>query len=97
MGLDDEMPDAFDDWVANMEADDWIKFGDEFSARSQQDAFNQLGKHKITLIRWDDDWKHWRLGLDWKNENDYEYLVERPTVAECVKYAIEYVKESKNK
>lgn len=33
-GLDDEMPDAFNDWLADLDVDELIDYADEF-ARSQ--------------------------------------------------------------
>lgn len=30
MGTDDEMPDRFEGFVENLDADDWIKYGDEY-------------------------------------------------------------------
>lgn len=52
--------------------------------------FEELSQYKITLIRWRDEWGHWRLGLDWNNENDYEYIVEESTIKKCLEKAIEY-------
>ena len=28
--LDDELPEAFDDWIADMCAEDWIHLGDKY-------------------------------------------------------------------
>ena len=28
--LDDDMPDFFDNWLANLEVDEWLKHGDAF-------------------------------------------------------------------
>lgn len=30
-GLDDEMPDAFDEWLQDLSADEWIEYGDRFA------------------------------------------------------------------
>lgn len=30
VGLDDDMPDQFNNWLIMLEPDDWIKFGDEY-------------------------------------------------------------------
>jgi len=29
--LDDDLPDAFDAWLSNLQADDFIRFGDEYA------------------------------------------------------------------
>lgn len=51
-------------------------------------------KYKVTLVRWNDEWKHWRGGLDWKGEHDFEYVVEKPTVTEVVDALYKYAKEN---
>lgn len=60
--------------------------------RTLQEKINLLSNYQITLIRWKDNYKHWRLGLDWKDENDYEFICEQPTVHQCLDLAIEYVR-----
>lgn len=32
MGLDDDMPDAFDVWLGDLNGEDYIRYGDEFVA-----------------------------------------------------------------
>ena len=29
--LDDDQPDFFDEWLCNLDVDDWIKYGNDFS------------------------------------------------------------------
>lgn len=31
-GTDDDMPDAFDDWLGKLDADEFIKYADEYGA-----------------------------------------------------------------
>lgn len=31
--LDDDLPDHFDDWVAGLQADDWMEWGDVYAKR----------------------------------------------------------------
>lgn len=57
-----------------------------------EEKFKKLGLYEITIIQWQDDYKHWRLGLDWKNEDQYFFICEKPTVEECLDCAIEYIK-----
>ena len=56
-----------------------------------KDKFDKLGKYEVTLIQWQDEWKHWRLGLDWKNDQEYEFVCEYPTIEECLDCAIAYI------
>ena len=28
--LDDDFPDAFDDWLCQLDVDDWLKYGDKY-------------------------------------------------------------------
>ena len=56
-----------------------------------EEKFEKLSRYKITLRQWKDEWKHWRLGLDWNSETDYEFLCEKPTVEECLDCAISYL------
>ena len=51
----------------------------------------KLSQYKITLIRWKDEWKHWRLGLDWNSEDDFFFVVEKPTINECLNEALNYI------
>lgn len=34
-GLDDEMPDAFDNWLQELNCDDWLQYGEEYGQRCQ--------------------------------------------------------------
>lgn len=56
-----------------------------------QEKFNKLWKYEITLIQRQDERKHWRLWLDWKNEDTYLYICEKPTIEECLDMAIEFI------
>ena len=31
MGLDDDMPDAFDEWLLDLDVNEWIMYADEYS------------------------------------------------------------------
>ncbi len=33
IGLDDEMPDSFSDWLCNLDPDDWIQLGDQWGLK----------------------------------------------------------------
>jgi hypothetical protein len=30
IGLDDEMPDDYEDWISNLSTDDWIDYGNKY-------------------------------------------------------------------
>jgi hypothetical protein len=32
-GLDDDMPDDYNEWIENLDTDTWIKYGDDFGTR----------------------------------------------------------------
>jgi len=31
IGLDDDMPDDFNDWITDLEIDEWLELGDEYA------------------------------------------------------------------
>jgi len=35
-GIDDDMPDAFDEWVVELNTDDWIKYGNEYAEATHE-------------------------------------------------------------
>lgn len=59
-----------------------------------EEKFAQLGKYEITLIQWQEEPNHWRLGLDWKSADVYEFICEQPTIEQCLDMAIKYLKEN---
>ncbi len=40
IGLDDEMPDAFDGWLGTLDGEDYIKFADEFANTIRNEKAN---------------------------------------------------------
>jgi len=62
-----------------------------------KDKFDKLGKYKITLIKWNDEWGHWRMWIDNRNDDkdsdddESEFICEKPTVEECLDSAIAYI------
>lgn len=58
-----------------------------------EEKLKLLGYFKITLIQWKDEFGHWRLGLDWENEDEYYFICEYKTIDECLDSAIKYLKE----
>lgn len=46
-------------------------------------------KYFLTIVQWKDK-SAWRVGLDWKNEHDYEFICEKPTLIEALECAYGY-------
>ena len=44
MGLDDEMPDNYSDWMADLSVDEWLELGEKFYKKISKDAGEQLLK-----------------------------------------------------
>lgn len=54
-------------------------------------------KRVLRIERWSDSNKHWRVGIDWFGEEDYEYIVEKSTLIEALVSAKDYLlKRNKN-
>lgn len=55
-------------------------------------------KHMLTISQWDDDFKHYRVGINWDYKNgDVEFLVERPTLEMALDEIIEVMNVGFNK
>lgn len=50
--------------------------------------------YQITMIRWLTDWKHWRVWLNREDARRYDFIVEKPTVEECIDECIKYHNEN---
>lgn len=49
-------------------------------------------KKMLRLERWRDQYKHWRVGLEWYSEEDYEYLVEAEKLIDALRSAAHHLK-----
>ncbi len=49
MGLDDDMPDAFDAWMLDLEVDEWIEYADEYAVQSAVDKLMEYHKEEMSL------------------------------------------------
>ena len=61
-----------------------------------QEKFNKLWDYQIVFIQRDDKPYHWRLWLhkrkmDWSFYKEFEYVVEQPTIEQCLDRAIRYI------
>lgn len=45
MGTDDNMPDAFDAWLVNLDVDEWLRYADEYA-----DEYSIKLTNKINII-----------------------------------------------
>ena len=46
--------------------------------------------YKIRVEQWNDEWGHWRVGLDWFNLEDFEFVVEKEELADALWEAVKY-------
>ena len=44
VGLDDDSPDSFDEWISNLDSDDWIKYGNAFALDMVKTFTENLGR-----------------------------------------------------
>lgn len=53
---------------------------------------HQIGEKKsLRIEQWRDEWKHWRAGIEWYGENDYQFICEYPTLVECLRKIKEFM------
>lgn len=45
----------------------------------------------LRIERWRDEYKHWRAGIEWYSEDRYEFIVEKPTLLECLQAIRDYM------
>lgn len=48
-------------------------------------------KYVVRMEQWNDEFKHWRVGLDWLDEDKYVYIVEKPELCDALWEAVKYV------
>jgi hypothetical protein len=51
IGTDDDMPDAFDSWVAQLDADEFIHYGELFGLECNMKGFKECGEKMTKLIK----------------------------------------------
>jgi len=59
-----------------------------------EEMIEKIASFKMLRIeRWRDKWGHWRAGIEWYSEDEYEFLCEKPTLKECLECILEnYIK-----
>lgn len=44
-----------------------------------------IGSKKMLRVeKWKDKHGHWRAGIEWYGEDEYEFIVEKPSLKECL-------------
>lgn len=46
IGLDDEMPDDYDNWLCELDIEDWINYGEKHSLKEQKKMIKRLSSEK---------------------------------------------------
>jgi len=60
--------------------------------KTLEEKIIEIGSVKALRVeRWRDEYKHWRAGIEWYGEGDYEFLVEQPTLEKCLDIIIRYL------
>lgn len=65
MVLDDDLPDAFDNWVSNQSADEWIALGDEYVQAIRDNAVKIITEGKEAV----------EAGGTFKYSNVYDWCI----------------------
>lgn len=52
--------------------------------------------YMLRIDQWRQDHKHWRVGIDWYNAEDFVYICEFPTLSECLVSIIDYINASRS-
>jgi len=42
IGLDDDMPDDCNEWIANLDADEWLEYGQAYAKIMKRKAYNEI-------------------------------------------------------
>src|SRR3990167_7998999 len=69
-----------------IDSGDLVSYDEEQVCESHRIAtlIQMIGSQKMLRIeQWKDEHKHWRAGIEWYGENNYEFIVEKPTLLEC--------------
>ena len=46
--------------------------------------------HTVDCKQWDDEWKSWRVGLDWLDKDNYEFIVEKKELCDALWESVKY-------
>ena len=51
------------------------------------------GNYSVQCDQWMDEWKAWRVGLNWNSEDEYDYLCEQKELVDALFMATQHVLE----
>ena len=54
---------------------------------------NDLG-YVVKADQWEDEWRHWRVGLNWFGTDEYFFLCEELTLKKGLLSCLEYAEKS---
>ena len=80
--LDDMLPDCFNDWVCDLDSDEWIRLGNKYARKSEEARMKPIRKylwlnHKtkgVQCIPYGDDGEMQCCGIDFKRQEIDEIL-----------------------
>lgn len=55
------------------------------------------GRDTLRIEQWKDEYKHWRVGVNWFDKDRYDYIVEKPTLEECLENVLDFYKSKETK
>ena len=59
---------------------------------SELQMIKEIGSKKmLRMEQWRDDFGSWRVGIEWYDEDNYEFVCEYPTLKMCLKECINYI------
>jgi len=67
-GLDDCMPDDFNAWLAQLDADEWLEYGEKHAALAKQEAYRDCAKETFEVVQ------RMEKFADVMSDEDYEYM-----------------------
>jgi hypothetical protein len=57
----------------------------------------KIGSKKMLRIeRWRDNFKHWRVGIEWYGKDDYEFICEYADLRKCLICVSEYLQRQEH-
>ena len=65
---------------------------------TELEMIKDIGSKKMLRIeQWRDKWGSWRVGIEWYDEDRYEFVCEYPTLMKCLQECINYLNDKETK
>lgn len=64
------------------------------STQCLESIMNAAENNVLRIERWRDEYKHWRVGINWFSEDEFDFVVEKPTLEECMLAVDEFLTNS---